>query len=85
MSELKNVGVRQFRDHATRYLSGPDPIAVSKHGRIVGFYVPLQRDQDEVSTAVTRLGETVAHIPSQSALSEEDLAGLFDLRVQHPG
>lgn len=47
------AGVLEFRDHATSYLSGSDPITVSKRGRVVGFYLPRQRDEDEVTAAVT--------------------------------
>lgn len=83
MAKLKNVGVREFRDHATNYLSGSDPIAVSKHGRVIGFYIPLQRDEDEVRHAVTKLGETVGQVIEESGLSEDGLAALFDLRRRH--
>lgn len=48
MAELQSVGVREFRDHTTSYLSGSNPMAVSKHGRVIGFYVPVQRADDEV-------------------------------------
>ena len=82
MTKLKNVGVREFRDHATSYLSGSDPIAVSKHGRVIGFYVPLQRDEDEVRRAVAKLGESVGQVLAESGLTEEELAGLFDLRAR---
>lgn len=80
MTELKHVGVREFRDHATSYLSGSNPVAVSKHGRVLGFYVPLQRDDDEVKAAIAKLGETVGQVLTESGMSEEELATLFDLR-----
>ena len=80
MTRLKNVGVREFRDHATKYLSGSDPVAVSKHGRVIGFYVPLERDEDEVARAVAKLGETVGHVLEDSGLTEDELVDLFDLR-----
>lgn len=82
MAKLKNVGVREFRDHATTYLSGSDPVAVSKHGRVIGFYIPLQRDEDEVRRAIVSLGETVEQVLNETGLSEEELAHLFDLRRQ---
>jgi antitoxin (DNA-binding transcriptional repressor) of toxin-antitoxin stability system len=80
MAKLKTVGVREFRDHATTYLSGSDPIAVSKHGRVVGFYIPLERDEDEVQRVLARLGETVGQVLDETGLSEGELARMFDLR-----
>ncbi len=81
--KLKTVGVREFRDHATTYLSGSDPVAVSKHGRVVGFYIPLERDEDEVRRALARLGETVGQVLDETGLSEGELAQMFDLRRRH--
>lgn len=84
MTELKNVGVREFRDHATSYLSGSSPVAVSKHGRVIGFYVPVQRDDDEVQAAVVRLGEAVGQVLTESGMDEDELADLIDLRNRNP-
>jgi hypothetical protein len=80
MAQLKNVGVREFRDHATAYLSGPDPVAVSKHGEVIGFYIPVERDQGLAKRALAQLGATVERVLSDAGLSEEELASLFDLR-----
>ena len=59
MAKVKTVGVREFRDHATTYLSGAEPVAVSKHGQAIGFYLPVERDQDQVQRALDRLAATV--------------------------
>ncbi len=83
MAKLKTVGVREFRDHATAYLSGSDPVAVSKHGRVVGFYIPVERDEGEVRRALARLGETVGQVLEETGLSEGELAQMFDLRRRH--
>ncbi|MGI8648491.1 MAG: hypothetical protein DLM55_04140 [Acidimicrobiales bacterium] len=80
MTMVKNVGVRDFRDHATHYLSGTTPVAVSKHGRVIGFYLPLQRDESEVTRALAQLGEVVKQAIENSGLSENEFAALFDLR-----
>ena len=81
---MKSVGVREFRDHATTYLSGPDPVAVSKHGHVIGFYIPVERDEDEVRRAVVGLGEMVGQVLQETGMSEEELAGLLDLRRALP-
>lgn len=80
MARMKNVGVREFRDHATKYLSGSEPVAVSKHGRVIGLYVPLERDEDEVARALAKLGKTVGQVLEDSGLTEDELVDLFEVR-----
>ncbi len=88
MPKLKNVGVREFRDHATTYLSGSDPVAVSKHGQVIGFYIPVEGDREQARRAIERLGRSVEEILEEileeTGLTEEELAQLFDLRRALP-
>lgn len=84
MAKLKNVGVREFRDHATTYLAGSDPVAISRHGQVIGFYIPVERDPAQVQRAVEKLGSTVDRILEETGITEEELAQLFDLRRSLP-
>ena len=65
------------------YLSGSDPVAASRHGRVVGFYIPVARDEDEVRRALARLGETVGQLLEETGRPVEELAQMFDLRRRH--
>lgn len=85
MSNMKNIGVREFRDHATKYLAGPEPVAVNRHGKVIGFYIPLRRDEDEVRHAVLQLGKAVEQVIDETGISEDELAGLFDTRRPFAG
>jgi len=80
MGKLKSVGVREFRNNASTYLSGSETIAVNRHGKVIGFYIPLERDEDEVRRAVAKLGAAVEKVLGESGMAEEELARLFDLR-----
>jgi hypothetical protein len=77
--QMKEVGVREFRDHATKYLSGSDPVAVSKHGHLIGVYVPLKRDEEKVREAIEQFGRTIEQILEETGMTEDELADLFDL------
>ena len=82
MPELENVGVKEFRDHATRYLAGKRPVAISRHGRVIGFYIPVPRDEDEVARAVAQLGEAVGRVLAETGMTEDELARSLDLRTR---
>jgi hypothetical protein len=41
---MKTATVRQFRDHATNLLKQEEPIIVTRHGKIVGFFLPALGD-----------------------------------------
>lgn len=77
---MKTIGVREFRDHATSYLAGSEPVAVSNRGTVIGFYIPLPRNHDEAHRALERRGAKAQQILVETGMSEDDLADLFRLR-----
>src|SRR4051812_15574225 len=82
---MKRIGIREFRDHATRYLAGNDVLAIERHGRPIGFYVPAAAShQETLAQALERLHETVERVRSEAGLSEEELSRLYDLNEPLP-
>lgn len=51
---LKHVGVREFRERLSDYLDARTPVAVTRHGRTVGYYIPAQRHADEAERDALR-------------------------------
>lgn len=81
---MKHVGVREFRDRATGYFKSAEPLAVERHGRLIGFYIPVEpergiSEEEEFREALGRLDETVRQVLEESGMSEEELAAVFDL------
>ena len=72
---MKDVGVREFRNHASRYLSGDEPLAVRRHGRVLGFYVPVRQksDTEELRVALREAQEGLVELRGATGLSEEEL------------
>ena len=82
---MKRVGVREFRDHATQYLAGDEALAIERHGRPIGFYVPTGMSRRENhSEALIRLEATVRRILDETGMSEEELSAFFDLSKSLP-
>ena len=47
-SNIVKVGMREFRAHLPQYLFASEPVAITRHGETVGFYIPTHRQSHEV-------------------------------------
>ncbi len=72
---MKEVGIREFRDHASGYLSGGEPLMVRRHGKVVGVYLPVKEKsgEEEVRAAIRDLSESLEDLKRDTGLSEEEL------------
>jgi hypothetical protein len=77
---MRRVGVREFKDNATRLLSGGETLVVERRGEAVGFYVPVvAKDRTAGRAALDRLGEEVAAFLARSGLTEDELVAALAL------
>jgi hypothetical protein len=64
---MRHVGVREFRDKATTYLSGNEVLAVEKHGQPIGYYIPAPRaSQEKVRQDLEQLAAAVKRALDES-------------------
>jgi PHD/YefM family antitoxin component YafN of YafNO toxin-antitoxin module len=55
MMEPVRVGIREFRDKLAAYLLESDtPLAITRHGDTVGYYLPARRKRTEAERASLR-------------------------------
>ena len=80
---MKSVGIREFRDKASQYLASREAVAVKRHGKLVGFYIPVaQSEEEEISQALQKLNQTVAKAIAESGMDEAALADALDLSIE---
>ena len=59
--EATKVGIREFRDNLANYLLESEaPVAITRHGDTVGYYIPARRkrslsERDALREAATRM------------------------------
>ncbi|MCC6964946.1 MAG: hypothetical protein IT391_01510 [Nitrospira sp.] len=78
---MKTATVRQFRDDATSFFKQEEPILVTRHGKIVGFFLPAAGDslpleirKDLFSTLTDEIRSTM----KARGLSEETVLADFE-------
>ena len=78
---MKRVGIREFRDRASHYLASNEVLTVERHGRPIGFYIPVAPGAaEDVRAALERLNRAVEHALETGTLDEETLSATLDLR-----
>ena len=75
---METVGIREFREKLADYVDRSAPVAITRHGETLGFYLPAPRKRTEqewaeFDRAATRMDELMAEI----GMSEEELVEDF--------
>lgn len=70
---MRSVGVREFRDQATTLIASGETIVIERHGKPIGFFVPISAtDRRQGRAALGRLGDVVASVLAEADISEDD-------------
>lgn len=73
--------VREFRDRATGFLRSPDPVLVTRRGRLAGIFLPLKESSlplDLRRELFSMLTSAVAREIKQKGLTEKAVLADFD-------
>ena len=77
--EILKVGIRQFRERLATYLLQTDkPVAITRHGDTVGYYLPARRKRSETERAA--LKEAAAQLQEMLAaegITEDEVIADF--------
>jgi hypothetical protein len=71
----QKVGIREFRAGLADFVTSDVPIAITKHGRTVGFFVPANVDR---AADVAALKSAAAKLDQLLDLSEPDIDLIVD-------
>ncbi len=78
-TKTAKVGIRQFREQLGDYLESAKPVAITKHGRTVGFYIPVHRAPElEEREALREAGRRLDAWMAEQKVSDEDLVADFE-------
>jgi antitoxin (DNA-binding transcriptional repressor) of toxin-antitoxin stability system len=76
--QTERVGIREFRENLSGYLESPKPVAITRHGETIGFFVPARQRPSEADVdALRRAGERLSALITASGSSEEELVNGF--------
>jgi PHD/YefM family antitoxin component YafN of YafNO toxin-antitoxin module len=73
------VGIREFRDKLSTYLlESVTPVAITRHGDTVGYYIPARRKRSESEREALRQAATrMETMLAATGLAEEEVVEDF--------
>lgn len=71
---MRHVGVREFKDQATSMLSAGETLVIERHGKPIGFFVPVEaKDRQRGRAALGRLGAAIESVLADAGIDDDAL------------
>lgn len=72
--ETVRIGIREFREKLADYLESDSPLAITRHGETLGFYIPSRkRDRAAELRSLRAAAQELNDIIATWGTTEEDL------------
>ncbi|MBM3795141.1 MAG: type II toxin-antitoxin system Phd/YefM family antitoxin [Acidobacteria bacterium] len=80
--ETEKIGMREFRENLAGYLEGGRPLAITRHGETLGFFIPAHRQTQQAKVDAMRAAakELDAMIATWGASEDELMQEFKEIR-----
>lgn len=75
--ETTKVGIREFRADLAEYIASSTPVAVTRHGQTVGYFIPTQGQVDADIAALKTASKTLDKLLEAQGVDVDSVAADF--------
>ena len=75
--ETVKVGIREFRADLAVYIASSTPVAVTRHGQTVGYFMPTQGQADADLSALKQASKALDQLLATKGIDAEDIVADF--------
>lgn len=75
--ETTKVGIREFRADLAEYITSSTPVAVTRHGQTVGYFIPTQGQVEADIAALKKVSKTLDKLLESQGVDVESVAADF--------
>ncbi|MBY0508338.1 MAG: hypothetical protein K2X03_30780 [Bryobacteraceae bacterium] len=85
--EIEKIGMREFRENLAGYLESGKPLAITRHGETLGFYIPAQKRSRKAEVEAMRAAakDLDAMIATWGASEDELMEEYQEIRQSRRG
>ena len=71
------VGIREFRAGLADFVDADSPVAVTRHGQTVGYFIPIKQDRAADAAALRAAGEKLDALLQLTEADEDEMVEEF--------
>jgi antitoxin (DNA-binding transcriptional repressor) of toxin-antitoxin stability system len=75
--EATKVGIREFRTDLAEYIASSTPVAITRHGHTVGYFIPTQGQVDADITALKKASKALDRMLAAHSVNVEEVVAEF--------
>lgn len=77
------VGIREFRAGLAEYIASAEPVAVTRHGQTVGWFIPTPVDREAEAASLRSAAEKLDALLTERGVDPDDV--IADFKVARRG
>ena len=71
------VGIREFRAGLADFVDADSPVAVTRHGQTVGYFIPVKQDRAADAAVLRAAGEKLDALLQLTEADVDEMVGEF--------
>lgn len=75
--EAIKVGIREFRADLAEYIAASTPVAVTRHGQTVGYFIPAHGQDEEQLAALRKASKVLDRLMADQGVDVEEVVSEF--------
>ena len=75
--ETTKVGIREFRAGMAEFIASSTPVAVTRHGQTIGYFIPTQGQADADIAALKKASKTLDQLLAAHRVDVEEVVTEF--------
>ncbi len=75
--EATRVGIREFRADLAEYIAADGPVAVTRHGQTVGYFIPVHGSAEADLVALKKASESLDKLLSAQSVDVDGVVAEF--------
>ncbi len=75
--QAMRVGIREFRADLAEYIASSTPVAVTRHGQTVGYFIPTHGQEQAELAALSKAAKTLDKLLESQSIDVEAVVEEF--------